>query len=136
MRDDFNSAEAGADVVVLDVNSPGSMTKITSDLGTYTESSPRWSPDGSRLVFAAYQETTPNNNDIVVASATGSGSPQVPIRDESDDILPVFSPDGAYLAFSSNRQGAYNIFIYRVGDGQIFQLTSSKDNVFVGGWWQ
>jgi dipeptidyl aminopeptidase/acylaminoacyl peptidase len=136
VRDDFNSAQAGPDVVVLDVNSPGSMTPITTDLTTFVESSPRWSRDGSQIAFSAAQATSPDNNDIVVASATGSGAPQVPIRSEADDILPVFSPDGAYLAFSSNRAGPYNIFIYRVSDGQLFQLTNSTSPVFVGGWWQ
>ena len=136
VRDDFNSAQAGPDVVVLDVNSPGTVTPVTTDLTTFIESSPRWSRDGSQIVFAAAQATSPNNNDIVVASATGSGAPQVPIRSEADDILPVFSPDGGFLAFSSNRAGPYNIFIYRLSDGQIFQLTNSTSDVFVGGWWQ
>lgn len=136
VRDDFNSAQAGPDVVVIDVNNPTSITPITTDLTTYIESAPRWSVDGSQIVFAAAQATSPDNSDIAVASATGSGTPQVPIRSEANDILPVFSPDGAFLAFSSNRAGPYNIFIYRVSDGQIFQLTNSTSDVFVGGWWQ
>jgi Tol biopolymer transport system component len=118
------------------VSNPGSVTRITTDLTTFIETSPRWSPDGGQIVFAAAQATSPNNSDIVVANATGSGAPQVPIRDQSNDILPVFSPDGGYLAFSSNRLGPYNIFIYRVSDGQIFQLTNSTHGVYVGGWWQ
>jgi hypothetical protein len=136
VRDDFNSAQAGPDVVVLDINNPSSMTPITTDLTTFIESAPRWSRDGSQLVFAAAQATSPDNSDIVVASATGSGAPQVPVRSQANDILPVFSPDGGYLAFSSNQQGPYNIFIYRLSDGQIFQLTNSTSDVFVGGWWQ
>lgn len=136
VRDDFNSAQAGADVVVLDVNSIGTVTNVTTDLSTFEESSPRWSADGTQLVFAAAPATNPGNHDIVVANANGSGAPQVPIRHEADDVLPVFSPDGGYIAFSSNRQGAYNIFIYRLSDGEIFQLTNDEDAVFVGGWWQ
>ncbi|MBZ0298959.1 MAG: hypothetical protein K8J31_04415, partial [Anaerolineae bacterium] len=136
VRDDFNSAQAGTDVVVIEVNNPSNVTLITTDLSTFTESSPRWSWDGSRVVFSAAQRNEPNNGNIVIASANGSGTPLVPIRDASDDIYPVFSPDSAYLAFSSNRTGAYNIFIYRLADGQIFQLTNSTSNVFVGGWWQ
>lgn len=136
VRDDYNSAEAGPDVVVIDVLNPASVTKITSDLSTFLESSPRWSVDGSQIIFAAAQRNEPGNSDIVVASATGTGTPQIPVRSPSDDINPVFSPDGAYLAFSSNRGGAYNIYIYRVSDGQLFQLTNSESNVFVGGWWQ
>jgi Tol biopolymer transport system component len=136
VRDDFNSAQAGPDVVVLEIANPTNITRVTTDLTTFIETSPRWSRDGSQLVFAAAQATSPNNSDIVVASATGSGAPQVPIRSDADDILPVFSPDGGYLAFSSSRQGPYNIFIYRVSDGQIFQLTNATSDVYVGGWWQ
>ena len=136
VRDDYNSAQAGADVIVLETTNPGSVTPITTDLSTYTESSPRWSPDGSQIIYAAAPETEPGNSDIVVSSATGAGTPQVPVRGPSDDILPVFSSDSAYLAFSSNRTGAYNIFIYRISDGQLFQLTNERNSVFVGGWWQ
>lgn len=136
IRDDFNSAEAGPDVVVIDVNNPANIIRITSDLDTFIETSPRWSPDGSQIIFAAAQRTAPDNSDIVVASASGTGTPLIPVRHEADDILPVFSPDGAYLAFSSNRAGAYNIFIYRMADGQVFQLTSSQHPVYVGGWRQ
>jgi hypothetical protein len=136
VKDDFNSAQPGADIVLIDVNNFGNVTKVTNDLDTYTEQTPRWTTDGSRIIFSAFPASNPQNSDIVLINADGSGAPQVLIRDDSDDILPVLSPDNAYLAFSSNRLGAYNVFIQRLADGQLFQLTSSRNPVFIGGWWR
>ena len=122
-------------VVVL-TSADGSIKYRLTNFPVGSVRAPRWSPDGSQIIYAAAPETEPGNSDIVVSSATGAGTPQVPVRGPSDDILPVFSSDSAYLAFSSNRTGAYNIFIYRISDGQLFQLTNERNSVFVGGWWQ
>jgi Tol biopolymer transport system component len=67
-------------------------------------------------------------------NANGTGVPTVLVRDEADDVYPVISPDGQYLAFSSNRQGAYNIFVKPLFTEELWQLTSAAENAFVGGW--
>lgn len=133
VRDDARGSSPGADLVILDV-ATRTQTALTNDLGNFIESSPRWSPDGSQLTYAAYQATTPGNHDIIVRLADGSGSPLVPIRELSDDINPVFSPDGAYIAFSSNRAGTYDIFIFEQATRTTYQLTSSRDDDYVWSW--
>jgi TolB protein len=44
-----------------------------------------------------------------------------------DDIMPTFSPDGAHLAFSSNRNGYWNLYVMELSTGQIQQITDSAD---------
>lgn len=133
VRNDARGAAPGEDIVLIDV-ATRTQTPITNDLGNFMESSPRWSPDGSLLTYAAAQATTPNNRDIIVRSADGSGTPLVPIRDMADDINPVFSPDGNFIAFSSNRAGSYDIFIFDRAQNATFQLTSSQDDDYVSAW--
>lgn len=133
VRDDARGTTPGADIVILDVVAR-TQTPITNDLGNFIESAPRWSADGTQLTYAAYQSTTPGNHDIIVRASDGSGSPLVPVRDMADDINPVFSPDGAYIAFSSNRAGTYDLFVYEQATQAIYQLTSGGDDDYVWSW--
>ncbi len=135
VRNDENSAQAGPDIVVIDVAN-GTLTPVTTDLSGFAESTPRWAADGTQIIFAAAPANAPNNNDIIVVNADGSGTPQLLVRSEFDDRNPVASPDGQYLAFSSKRGEFYNIYVTSLGDGTLWQLTSSGGDFFAGDWWQ
>jgi Tol biopolymer transport system component len=39
--------------------------------------------------------------------------------DNANDTDPVWSPDGRWIAFASDRQGRYEIFIAAVDDGGV-----------------
>lgn len=137
VRDDQNSINAGPDVVIIDVAS-GGFFPVTTDFTSFVEQNPRWSPDGQRIVFSAAPANDPENSDIVVVNADGTGAPLLLARSPDADILPVFSPNGQYLAFSSNRSGVYNIYIYEPATDTLWQVTTSvnEGNYFVGDWKQ
>ena len=74
---------------------------------------PRWSPDGSRVIFQS-RPVDANDNpsgpwDIYVVDADGAGLTQL-TTDPGNDIQPTWSPDGSRIAFSSDRDGAYEIY--------------------------
>ena len=46
---------------------------------------------------------------------------------ESDDIQPVFSPDGAKLAFSSNRSGFWDIYVLDLTSQELINVTHSPE---------
>ncbi|MFI5384947.1 MAG: S41 family peptidase [Fimbriimonadales bacterium] len=73
------------------------------------------SPDGKRLAFS-YQ------GDVWVAPAEGGRAIQVTNNIEMDDY-PVWSPDGEWIAFSSNRTGNNDIFIAPADGGTTRRLT-------------
>lgn len=73
------------------------------------------SPDGRRLAFS-YQ------GDIWVASAEGGKAYPVTSNIEMDDN-PIWSPDGNYIAFASNRTGNWDIFIVPADGGRTQRLT-------------
>ncbi len=134
VRNDFRGSSPGEDVVVIDI-ATRTQTAVTSDLGAYVESSPRWTPDGKQLVYAAYKAGEPNQNDIYVRPADGSGVPLIPLREPYDEIYPVVSPDGRYIAFASNRTGFYNIFIYEQATSTLWQVTNTDEENYPSGWW-
>ncbi len=134
-RTDNFSATTGTDIVLIDIASGGKIP-VTNDLGTYTERNPRFTPDGTQIVYAAFPSNNPNRNDIYIKNAQGGGTPQTLIGDAADDIFPVLSEDGRYLAFASDRSGAYDIYIYDIIGETLWQLTSSPEEDYPGDWWQ
>ncbi|RMG83045.1 MAG: hypothetical protein D6712_13730 [Chloroflexi bacterium] len=100
------------------------------------EEAPVWSPDGLQIAYAAAQSNNPNQFDIYVRLADGTGTP-TKITSEasgSDNRFPVFSPDGRYLAFASNRNGNYEIYIYEFATGQVWQVTDNLEDDFPYAW--
>ncbi len=134
-RTDNFSATTGTDIVLIDIASGGKIP-VTNDLSTYTERNPRFTPDGTQIVYAAFPSNNPNRHDIYIKNAQGGGTAQTLISDPADDIFPVLSEDGRYLAFASDRSGAYDIYIYDITGQILWQLTSSPEEDYPGDWWQ
>ncbi len=85
--------------------------------------SPQWAPDGSRITFVSasgdlagvdpdtgsFEVLTPN----LTLSGVGSlGAPQ-----------PVWSPDGRFVAYTTDRDGAPDIYLWSAEDGSDRRLT-------------
>ena len=64
---------------------------------------PRWSPDGSKILF---HKPAGDNMDIWMIKPDGTELTQL-TTDSADDKDASWSPDGTKIAFSSNRQGSY-----------------------------
>ncbi|MEM7227373.1 MAG: S41 family peptidase [Planctomycetota bacterium] len=72
--------------------------RLTSDDGV--EHHPRFSPDGTMIAFTAQYEGNP---DVYIMPATG-GSPTRLTYHPGNDTVRGWSPDGAFVYFSSGRQ--------------------------------
>ncbi len=68
--------------------------------------------------------------DLWVANENGSGVQRL-TDNQARDVFPRFSPDGNWIAFSSNREGNYDVYVVAATGGKPRQLTfhSSDDNV-------
>jgi tricorn protease len=71
--------------------------------------------------------------DIWTASENGADVQRLTVH-PARDVYPRFSPDGKWIAFSSNRYGNYDVFVIPAGGGQARQLTFHSGNDLVVGW--
>ena len=67
---------------------------------------PRLSPDGRRLVLTVGPFA---DGDLWIYDL--DGRPSIPLAVEGDNRFAVWSPDGARVAFTSNRGGSYDLYI-------------------------
>ncbi len=70
---------------------------------------PSLTPDGKTVAFAY-------RGDIWVAKTDGKHADRLTIH-EAQDTLPRISPDGKHIAFSSQRNGGYDLFVVGVDGG-------------------
>jgi tricorn protease len=87
---------------------------------------PALSPDGKQLAFVW-------RGDIWVAPIAGGHAYPITSHVEFDGT-PVFSPDGKWIAFTSNRNGNADIFIVPAGGGTARQMTFSSGGEAVTDW--
>src|SRR4051794_12193758 len=67
---------------------------------------PDISPDGQFVAFSYL-------GDIWIVPSIGGVARHITMH-EKHEYMPVFSPDGKHLAFSSNRHGSYDVFVVPV----------------------
>ncbi len=98
--------------------------------------SPKWSADGSRIVFSGLAFS--GRSDLYLFDRRSKGL-QALLDDPFDDRDPVFSPDGRFLAFSSDRgpsgqHGYYNLFLYDLQTGRVRPLTHGTVQDLMPAW--
>lgn len=121
----FSSKSKEKDVIYLYDLNTRSVTKRFEFDTLIAARSPRFSPDGSRIVFSGV--LTNGASDIYILElATGTYDRLT--TDFYYDVDPTFSPDGQKIAFASDRcpegpAGALNIYEIDISSKEINQLT-------------
>jgi Tol biopolymer transport system component len=112
-----------ADLWLIDLERNGLATRFTFDDGY--EITPLWSPDGSRVAFAARPPGSVNTN-FFIKAATGVGAAEPLVNEKFTHYLTSWSPDGRFLLYTAASSGA--------GDVWMLPLTGDrKPFLFVGG---
>ncbi len=92
----------------------------------YFTSHPTLSPNADVIVFSF-------EGDLWKVSSTGGVALRITAL-PGDEINPRISPDGKWLAFSSNQFGNYDVFVMPMDGGDIRQLTHHDAADEVDGW--
>jgi Tol biopolymer transport system component len=130
-----SDAEGNQQVFLMKADGSGSPARLTED--PVQAEMGDWSPDGSRIVFTSYRDSTgcsetPRgfvactgyNREIYVMDADG-GDPVRLTDDPADDGAPAWSPDGSQIVFHSDRFGNDDIYVMNVDGSDVRQLSSS-----------
>ncbi|MCC7118565.1 MAG: serine/threonine-protein kinase [Anaerolineales bacterium] len=81
--------------------------------------------NGGRI---AYTCTRGDYNQICMVNRDGTNPVQITDM-EASNYYPVFTPDGSSLLFSSNRNGAFDLYLLQFSAKQLIQLTQNIGNV-------
>jgi Tol biopolymer transport system component len=92
---------------------------------TREDHSPKFSPDGKRIVFASDREGYP---EIWVAASDGSGPSQLTTLKSPRSGSPRWSPDGTRIVFDSLASGNSDIWMVGSEGGSPKQLTTEPSN--------
>ena len=107
----FVSDRGGSPQIYIMRRDGADARRITFE-GSYN-TSPCWSPKGDKIIFSGRRGT----NQIFMVNPDGTGLTQLTSQGNNEE--PSFSPDGRYIAFSSDREGGKGIYIMRAnGENQ------------------
>src|SRR6188508_1007524 len=93
---DVSTGARNADIWVVPADGSAAPRLLVG--GEKSENTPRWSPDGRRLVFIS---TRAGGGDLFIADADGNNIRQITKLPSGVQPPVVFSPDGSRLAFVS-----------------------------------
>jgi Tol biopolymer transport system component/C-terminal processing protease CtpA/Prc len=104
------------------------ITQLSAQEKVYFTSNPAFSPDAKTIYFSY-------DSDIWKVDANGGNASRITAL-EGEETNPRVSPDGKWLAFSSNQFGNYDVYVMPINGGEIKQLTfhQAKDDVESWSW--
>lgn len=111
---------------------PSSLLIVVITFAGFAQSSavyltePALSPDRKEIAFVS-------GGDIWSVAAEG-GPARLLVAHPANESKPLFSPDGRYLAFGSNRTGNGDIYILEVSSGALRRLTFDDSNDQLDAW--
>jgi hypothetical protein len=89
---------------------------------------PRYSPDGAHIAISHWQRG--GYRDIRVLDRQ-TGQLRDVTHNRAVDMHPVFSPDGRYVVYSSDRTGVANLYAYELATGRTRQITNVVNGAYM-----
>jgi serine/threonine-protein kinase len=121
----FNSSSSGGPIAVLyrkptDGRSPAE--SITE--GEYHQQPQSWSTDGKFLVLTEGMSPT-TGADIWILTFEGDRKPKPFLRSRFNEIHPIFSPDGRWIAYATDESGREEVYVRPYpGPGDIITIST------------
>jgi Tol biopolymer transport system component len=125
-----STAEPHAQWVWFD-RSGREVTKVSNAMAGDAGNFPSMAPDGRRVAL----QVMVNGNADIWSLDTGRGLFSRFTSDAADDVMPIWSPDGSRIVFSSNRSGVHQLYQKSVtGAGGEELLLSTAELKFATDW--
>jgi Tol biopolymer transport system component len=108
---------------VLVMNADGTnQTRLTTPGNV--DITPRWSPDGSRLVFASTRLGNLGTFQVFVMAANGTNQSRL-TNNTGENSRPGWAPDGTKIVFQSTQRFSFDVYTINAGGGNEQQLTNT-----------
>jgi serine/threonine-protein kinase len=106
---------------------PGQAEGVDSLLSSATLAyTGHWLPDSSALITVANSLRPGSRGDIAIVLNAGRGPIEPLVATRFEDVNPAVSPDGRWLAFTSNQSGHNEVYLRALlGDGDQMQVSVS-----------
>lgn len=123
----FSAGRAGGCRLASCAASGGDVRYLSTEDDRRDYYTPRWSPDGERIVVGV-KETT-GTFTLLLLDRDGRELQRLPDAGAINGS-PVWNPDGTTIFFSADRGGIFNIFAWRPADGSLWQVTNLLGGAF------
>ena len=121
--------DGGADtpkhIFVMNADGTG-RRNLTEDTGLTNSFSPSWSPDGSKIAFSSRLHWM--NGDIYVMTAEGKKLERL-TNEEGNNRQPAYVRNGTSIAFESDRDGDYKIYLMEANGRNVVKLTKTPPGI-------
>lgn len=109
------------------MNDDGSRRRRLTHNTTAKDSRPRWSPDGTQIVFVRYiDKGNMHSSEVFIINADGT-DPQRLTHNKVSEGYPSWSPDGQHIVFQSALTGNREVYVMDVATRTRTQLTFEAD---------
>ncbi len=135
-----------SDIYLLDLKSK-KVTALTGDV--FTDDQPSWSPEGSRIAFVSDRKDYIGDHELPEdfrMSRFDYESRDVYIYNLETGLIeritdtpweeanPIFSPDAQSLAYVSDKNGIYNLYLHKLDTDESYPVTDVISGVLQANW--
>ncbi len=118
-------ADTPRHIFVMNADGTG-RRNLTEDTGLTDSFSPTWSPDGSKIAFDSRIHWM--TGDIYVMTADGEKLERLTDK-EGNNRQPAYVQNGRRIAFDSNRDGDYKIYLMDTTGRNVVKLTKTPPGI-------
>ncbi len=119
------AADTPRHIFVMNADGTG-RRNLTEDTGLTDSFAPTWSPDGSKIAFSSRIHWM--TGDIYVMTADGEKLERLTDK-EGNNRQPAYVQNGRRIAFESNRDGDYKIYLMDTTGRNVVKLTKTPPGI-------
>ncbi len=94
---------------------------------------PKWSPDGSKIIFTGQEPHSGLGWDVYSVPAAGGGLTRLTNTVAAAELYPEWSPDGSKIAFANRGEDPWGIWVMSAGGGGATKIATVVPSSVEGG---